>query len=211
MREEPDGALSSEISSDQPERAVEERWIDAVEEPVLDAEVQVVDSVVEPDVVVVERLEETVAPSTPPTNPKKPPLRNLSSVLSSMSESDEKKSLLFSRMADRPWPFLVALPVLFSIFIALGYSTDNKIEESVANLWIAEDGDFAKDQAYARSFGMDNLAASSFAAMAVSRDGKNIMTASRLEEIRARMELAESTTVSVSQLSLSAGDLLGLF
>ena len=199
-RQEPEGVLNPE----EPVRDTEEQLLEIEDEPVLDAEVQLVDSVVEPDAVIVERLEDTnVAPSTPSRNPPLQMLSFLSSISSMSSEGDEKKSVLFSRMADHPWPFLFALPILYIIFIGLGYSTDNKIEESVGNLWIAENGDFAKDQAYAARYGMNELDASSFAAMAVARDGKNIMTETRLEEIRARMELAEGTTVGVSRLSAS--------
>jgi hypothetical protein len=48
---------------------------------------------------------------------------------------------------------------------------------------------------YGAQLGRDDLAISSFAAMAIARDGKNLFTESRLEEIRARMEAAEGTTV----------------
>ena len=39
------------------------------------------------------------------------------------------------------------------------------------------------------------MTASSFAAMAISRDGGNLFTEERMEEIRARMKQAEETTV----------------
>ena len=74
---------------------------------------------------------------------------------------------------------------------------DDIIEDEVAKIWIPTEGDYAKDLDYADEFGNGGgLGISSFAAMAISRDGANIFTEPRLEEIRARMEVMESTTVS---------------
>ena len=113
-------------------------------------------------------------------------------------EEEEKKkgAALFSTMSKYPVPFMVVLPIVFLILLILGWSTDSKIEEEVNRLWIAEGGAYAQDMAYAASLGMDNFGATSFAAMALSRDGKNILTADRLEEIRARMEATENIKVS---------------
>jgi hypothetical protein len=65
----------------------------------------------------------------------------------------------------------------------------------VNHIWIPTSGDYANNQRYAKSVGKDDLNAASFAAMAIARDGGNLFTRSRLEEIRTRMEQAERTTV----------------
>jgi hypothetical protein len=59
-------------------------------------------------------------------------------------------------------------------------------------------GDYAKNVRYAESLGEGDLATTNFAAMAIARDGGNLFTEERLEEIRQRMEKAEGTTVSSS-------------
>lgn len=108
---------------------------------------------------------------------------------------DDKPHPLFDFMAKHPWPFLFAIPIIFLFLVGFGWSIDDKIESEVANIWIAQDGDYAKDVDYAKSVGKNDLAATSFAAMAISRDGKNIMTEARLQEIRSRMQETENTTV----------------
>ena len=97
-------------------------------------------------------------------------------------------------MADCRWPFLVVIPIAFAIIVGFGWTVDDKVEDEIGRLWIKDSGSYAQDQNYADLLGVD-VAESAFAAMAVSRVGKNILTANRLEEIRARMEQAESTTV----------------
>ena len=47
------------------------------------------------------------------------------------------------------------------------------------------------------SWGMREVGISTFLAMASSRDGENILTANRLEEIRSRMAQVENTTVCI--------------
>ena len=111
--------------------------------------------------------------------------------------SSKKKSRLFSTMADYPWPFMLFLPIVFALIIAFGWGwTDDKIEDEVAKQWIAQDGAYASDQAYAKSLGVDDLDSTNFLAMATTRDGKNILTADRLEAFRQRMQEAESVEVS---------------
>ena len=98
-------------------------------------------------------------------------------------------------MLKHPLPFLIVVPIAFAFLIGFGWSVEDRVEDKVANIWIPEDGDYAKDQRYAKSYGADDLGASTFAALSVSRDNQSIMTADRLEEIRARMEATENTTV----------------
>ena len=117
-----------------------------------------------------------------------------------VQENDEKGIPFFHFILKHPVPFLVIVPIVFAFLIGFGWSIDDRVENKVANIWIPEDGDYAKDQNYAKSLGADELEASTFAALSVSRDNKNIMTDSRLEEIRARMEATENTTVSYKLL-----------
>lgn len=123
------------------------------------------------------------------------PIEEAAASSSASVGDDQQKAPLFSFMSDHPWPFLIILPIAFILLIAFGWSSEDKIEQQVANLWIPRSGEYAQDQAFAAALGVDDLSASSFAAMAISRDAQNIMTAVRLEEIRARMQAAESTTV----------------
>jgi hypothetical protein len=134
------------------------------------------------------KVEEDLEPSKPSQSLNSPPL------------SSSTAHPFFHFMARMPLPFLVLIPVAFAILIGFGWQTNDKVETEVANLWIAQDGDYAADQEYARNLGSDDLSSSSFPAIAVSRDGKNIMTESRLEEIRSRMEATEATTVSASYI-----------
>lgn len=108
----------------------------------------------------------------------------------------EKSNPFFRFMLKCPLPFLIICPIVFAFLIGFGWSVDDRVEDKVANIWIPQDGDYAKDQEYAKSYGADDLGASTFAALSISRDNANIMTADRLEEIRARMEATENTTVS---------------
>ena len=110
--------------------------------------------------------------------------------------SDEHPFFLF--MARRPWPFLVTLPVVFVLLLGFGWSTEDRVEDRVVNLWVAQDGHYAKDINYAQDLGVDDLGSSSFAATAIARDGGNMMTAERLALVRERMEETEGTQVSVS-------------
>ena len=94
-----------------------------------------------------------------------------------------------------PWPFLVILPIAFAFLTGFGWSQDDYIEEKVSEIWVPKRGDYAKNLDYAKSVGREELSATSIAAMAISRDGENLFTPSRLEEIRERMEKTEATTV----------------
>jgi hypothetical protein len=74
-------------------------------------------------------------------------------------------------------------------------SPQDIIEDQVTNIWIPTSGSYHNDVTYAASLGEDDLSTSSFAAMSISRDGGNLFTESRLNEIKARMEKTEKTTV----------------
>jgi hypothetical protein len=112
--------------------------------------------------------------------------------------AEPKKAWLFHHMAIMPWPYLIILPAVFVVLIGVGWTQDSYIEEEVAKIWIPTRGSYAKNIAYAESLGEGDLATTNFAAMAIARDGGNLFTEERLEEIRQRMEKAESTTVSSS-------------
>ena len=79
------------------------------------------------------------------------------------------------------------------------YNVDDKVEDSVYKIWTRQRSDFNKDLDYVTDVvGKDidqRLGTSSFAALAVSRDGGNLFVPERLEEIRTRMEETENTTV----------------
>jgi len=108
------------------------------------------------------------------------------------------KSRLYKLMSGKwSWPFLFILPALWVVFVSLGWTKEDIVEERVSEIWIATDGDYYEDKEYKDSLGMDDsTGASTFLGMALSREeGTNLFTEKRLEEIRARMELAEGTTV----------------
>ena len=102
---------------------------------------------------------------------------------------------LFVLMARYPLPFLIVVPVVFALLLGFGWTTDDRIEQEVSRLWIAQDGDYAKDQEYQNSLGVNDMGSSAFAAVAISRDGGNMLTAERLELVRRRMEETEGTQV----------------
>ena len=110
---------------------------------------------------------------------------------------------LFVVMARYPWPFLVIVPLVFALFLGFGWTTEDRIEQEVSNLWIAQDGDYAKDQDYAESLGVNDLGSSAFAAVATARDGGNMLRAEHLEAVRSRMEETEATTVRQERENMS--------
>lgn len=115
----------------------------------------------------------------------------------------DKKSALFHAMTGRwAWLFMLILPAVWIVFLSLGWTQDDYVEDSVYNIWSRSGGDYYQDKEYAEDvLGEDNLVTSSFLAMAKTRDGNdNLFTAERLEEVRARMEKAERATVSNKRL-----------
>jgi len=106
------------------------------------------------------------------------------------------RTALFSSMAGGVLfiPCLIILPVLFAVFIGIGFSRDDIIEDEVIKIWLKEGSDYSKDRDYARDLGVSG-AISTLLAMSSSRDSENIMTEDRLEAIRQRMEAVENVTV----------------
>jgi hypothetical protein len=102
---------------------------------------------------------------------------------------------VFRSMVTRPWPFLLVIPCILVVFAAVGWTRDDIIEEQVYNIWTPKRSEFSKDKEYADSLGVFESTISAFVAMAISRDGTNLFTESRLEEIRVRMVQVEATTV----------------
>lgn len=92
--------------------------------------------------------------------------------------------------------FLFVLPAIWAVFVGVGWTQDDKIEKQVYNIWTRQRSGFAADKEYADEIGKGDGSASTFAALASARDGGNLFTPSRLEEIVARMQETEGTTVS---------------
>lgn len=113
-------------------------------------------------------------------------------------QQDVDRPRIFNLMATHPAFFLIAFPLACAVLIGVGWTRDGIIEDQVTNIWIPTRGEFAQDLEYAAELGAaESLGSASFAAMAISRDGGNLFTANRLEEIRARMEQTEATTVRI--------------
>ena len=110
----------------------------------------------------------------------------------------------FSHMVSMPWPYLVIIPIAFAFLVGFGWTRDDFVEDEVREIWIPTDGAFSKNLDYADSLGKERLPYTSFLAMAIARDGNNLFTAPRLEEVRQRMEKAEGTTVR-SKIIVVAG------
>jgi hypothetical protein len=103
---------------------------------------------------------------------------------------------LFLAMTRRPYPFLVALPFLFSMLICLGFSRPSILVDDISNIWIPTGGTYKKDKEYAERIGANNQhLMSTFAAMALSRHGDNLFTEDNLNIIVERMKRVESTSV----------------
>jgi hypothetical protein len=157
-----------------------------------------------------------------PVNTKSPPSRMISSLSApgvvDEEEVDDKdndntlpcRPYIFWHMTVFPWPYLFLFPVALAFLIGFGWSQDDIIEDEVNNIWIPQSGEYARDKAYADSLGQDTLGSSSFAAMAIARDGQNLFTASRLEEIRARMERTESISITYKGINYTWPDICGV-
>lgn len=104
---------------------------------------------------------------------------------------------IFTSMAGGAFaiPSLILLPLLFAVFIGVGLTRDDILEDEVYQIWARRNSKHFADMEYARSVGA-KAGASSLLAMAKTRnEGENIMTKSNLEEVRERMEKMESVTV----------------
>lgn len=106
------------------------------------------------------------------------------------------ESALFQAMSGKQsWLFTVTLPLIYIVLLFLGLSRDDIVEEQISEIWIPKSGSFYKDKQYAKDVGVNLNPISTFLAMALSRDGGNIFTSTRLEEVRTRMEETESLIV----------------
>jgi hypothetical protein len=109
---------------------------------------------------------------------------------------------LFRWMAKYPWPFMTIWPAICCIFIGLAWGTiDDIVNDNVAQQWIPQRGAYATNLKYGKRVGTSNngLGASTISAMAIARDdNNNLLTASRLEQIRARMERVEEIYVRIT-------------
>jgi len=92
-------------------------------------------------------------------------------------------------------PCLLILPALFALFIGLGLTRDDVIEDEVYNLWSSESSDYYQNVEYSSDLGVSS-GLTTLLAMASHRDTDgNIMSSESLEEIRTRMEAVEGVTV----------------
>ena len=129
--------------------------------------------------------------------PSFPPVISFSTSSSPSSNLAKKRARkersIFYLMAHFPGPFLFVVPLLLVLVIVFGWTSNGTVEYDVTRLWASHDGQADRD--YASQWRDRGASTSTFAAVATSRDGGNIMTSSRLDEIRRRMEITESTTV----------------
>lgn len=115
-------------------------------------------------------------------------------------------SNLFHAMAKVPVFFMLFWPAVFIVIVYFGWTKEDIIEDQVNNIWVPQKGQMKKNRDYSDENGLDGLQGSSFAAMAIPRDGKNLFTAERLEEVRARMEKAEGTTLTWKNMTFTFQD-----
>lgn len=123
-----------------------------------------------------------------------------------ISDTSSGRPWVFLAMTRRPYPFLVALPFLFTMLICLGLSRPSIIEEEISNLWIS-DGKYKKDKNYAQKVGANKDKMSTFAAMALSRHGENLFTEENLNAIVERMKLVERAQVTHNGINFTWDDI----
>lgn len=105
---------------------------------------------------------------------------------------------IFTSMAGGAFaiPSLILLPLLFVVFIGVGFTRDDILEDEVYQIWARKNSKHFADMEYARSVGA-KAGASTLLAMAKTRnEGENIMTKSNLDEVVERMKQVENVTVS---------------
>eukprot|EP00977_Amphora_coffeiformis_P025775 scaffold22137_cov164-Amphora_coffeaeformis.AAC.1 len=124
--------------------------------------------------------------------------------------SGYNNTFFFEHMARMPWPYLIVLPVVFAILLGLGWSEEDNVEKEVSNLWIPTSGSYGQDRDYAKSIGLDDLGTSAFAALAIARDGGNMLTAERLALVRDRMEQTEKTQIEYKGVTYTWDDFCGI-
>ena len=91
---------------------------------------------------------------------------------------------------------MAGIPIVLAVLIGVGWTREGIIEDEVHNIWVPTQSDFVDDLRYLKKVGKYDSLTTTFVAMAIARDGKNVFTEERLEEIRTRMEYTEKTTVS---------------
>ena len=125
------------------------------------------------------------------------------------NEIQTRGGMLFRIIAQKPPVFCLVLPIVFAIFVGVGFTREDYVEDSVGEIWIPNTDILVKNSKYFESIGVKDFTSTSFAAMAISRDGGNLFREDRLEEIRKRMEDIENLTVRIDALKLIANaDLL---
>ena len=113
-------------------------------------------------------------------------------------EAEAESSSFFSSLVTNPFTLLLSLfllPALWCVFVGIGWSKEDKVEDSVYEIWTRQRSELRRDEDYAEDLGRGDFGSSSFLAMAIARDGGNLMTSDRLETIRARMQETEEITV----------------
>lgn len=120
-------------------------------------------------------------------------------------EANNESNFLFDSMTSNRlvlWIFLLFFPILWTILIAVGWGKEDIIETDVNAIWTKQRGAYKANLDYAEQFNEGALGdLTSFAAMAVARDGGNLFTPERLETIRQRMEEVEKTVVRSDRFS----------
>ena len=105
---------------------------------------------------------------------------------------------LFHWMAARPCIFMLFWPALCIAVIVWGWTqTGERVEDQVSAQWIPTRGAFAQAKAYGAEVLDQGFGATTFAAMAIARDGGNLYTEDRLNELRDRMQVTERVTVRI--------------
>lgn len=117
-----------------------------------------------------------------------------------------KGGVLFRIIAKQPWIFCLLLPVVFVVLTAVGFTREDYVEDSVGHIWIPRSDKLVENEDYMKDVGVDEWGASSFAAMALSRDGGNLFSESRLEEIRMRMDAVEALTIEHNEQNFTWQD-----
>jgi len=127
-----------------------------------------------------------------------------------MESKKEKAQWPFSQMVTMPWPYLLIVPISYILLCGFGWAQDDYVEEEVNNIWTPKSGSYYGDKEYARGYGKDIISSSSMLGMAIARDGGNLFTESRLEEIRQRMERLEAVTLQWKDETITWEDMCGL-
>lgn len=102
---------------------------------------------------------------------------------------------LFGFIAKYPALFCLSVPIVLTIITAVGFNRDDYVEDSVGEIWIPKGDQLAQNKEYLESINKPEFTSTSFAAMSIARDGGNLFTESRLEEIRQRLDAVENLKI----------------